>query len=664
MRILLAAAYTSALTSSASAQHFAQPDPIDVNTVGQIGTPAFTLDRPTTSFGSVSHDGWVYIMGGYTGNPHDYYNEAQSRDFYRVSLRDPDQVERLPDTEGLQSCPLEAWNGTVVRSGGMVALNARGEPQRLASLDVVRKFDVTAGTWSDLPALPEPRSSHDTAVVGSTLYVFGGWTLDPDSDERPWHDTVAKIDLSQPAAGWTEIEQPFERRALASVAVDDSIVVIGGMTSEGTLSSAVHVFDTASETWTEGPDFPGSSFGVAAEVSDGRVIASGSDGVVHAWRPGSGGAWEEIATLTFPRFFHQIAADEEGDLYFFGGISRGVRPVHVERVRPAGSTSSAGSIVANWTIPSPSPAKNRQGIVVHDGWVHTFGGNNSVGQHDFEPQNFLTDSYRLSLAGLMWREGGAMPAPRQTIQTVKMTGENAWLALGGFGHDGESARTFDQGFIYRPGSRGDEGVWTELGSLMPTPRSQFRLVQHGAGYWVFGGLDYDSTREAGDHFRHVLPVLFAEGDGDEMFFEETMIDLPTPRRAFGGAVLAGKYYLVGGMRENFQTVDTCEVFDFATGRFEPMPSPSRPRLSPTLVELGGKLYLAGGSSPKPSGDGLEPNASIEVFDPATNEWSVLVDEIPMSPRHMRMMTFRGRLLLFSTHFADEAQAQMAMVAVQ
>ncbi|MEM9253748.1 MAG: hypothetical protein AAGB29_15515 [Planctomycetota bacterium] len=628
---------------------------MDRSLVDLVATPAFTTPRPGTSFGSVYHEGWLYTMGGYTGRPHDYYMEAQSRDFMRVNLLDPTQIQSLPDTEGLQACPLEAWDDTIIRTGGLVALNKRGEAQSLRSLDTVRGYDVNTGQWADLPSLPTPRSSHDTAIIGSTLYAIGGWTLDDPSGAREWHTDVHALDLADTDAGWTAIEAPFQRRAFATVAVDGRIVCIGGLTPERSMSKGVDIYDPATGEWSSGPDYPGSAFGIAAEAHDGVVYASGTDGTVYAWRPDSSSGWEPFAWLTFPRFFHQIAADDAGTLHFIGGISRGVRPTHVETVGTASAPTRAG-IVAHWKVPSPSPAKNRQGLFLEDGWLYAFGGNNSTGQHDFQPENFLSEGYRLSLASLAWRDMPTLPASRQTIQVAHAPGGGDVLAVGGFGHDGEVARTFDQAFMYSIRDR----AWAELGSVLPTPRSQFGLVQHGDRYYIFGGLDYDSRRDEGDHFRHVLPVLSAEAGGDTVAFDELGVDLPSPRRAFGGAALDGKYYLVGGMRENFQSVGTCDVYDFATGGFTQITPPSRPRLSPSLVALDGKLYLSGGSSPK-QGGGFEPNPSIEVYDPASDAWTVLIDEIPITPRHSRMMAYRGRLLLVSSHVDEHDMTHVILI---
>ena len=197
-----------------------------------------------------------------------------------------------------------------------------------------------------------------------------------------------------------------------------------------------------------------------------------------------------------------------------------------------------------------------------------------------------------------------------------MDGQGNAYAIGGFGHDGDVARGWTDGYRYDLRS----GTWNDDGPDLPVPRSQFGLVENDGRMWAFGGLDYDPRREEGDQFRHLTEVVVAEPGSD---FAYDGLHIPEPRRAFAGAKLDGHYYMIGGMRENFQLVENCRVFDFETQEFKEIPSPSRPRLSAELVALGDRLYLAGGSSPKAEGSGLESNRSIECYDPATNTWSMV-----------------------------------------
>ena len=58
-------------TVESSAQHFAMPDDPDLRPGMSLGQPVSSIPRSTTSFGSVTSDGWLYVLGGYSGRPHD-----------------------------------------------------------------------------------------------------------------------------------------------------------------------------------------------------------------------------------------------------------------------------------------------------------------------------------------------------------------------------------------------------------------------------------------------------------------------------------------------------------------------------------------------------------------------------------------------------------------
>jgi hypothetical protein len=141
------------------------------------------------------------------------------------------------------------------------------------------------------------------------------------------------------------------------------------------------------------------------------------------------------------------------------------------------------------------------------------------------------------------------------------------------------------------------------------------------------------------------------------------VNMPRPRRAFGGALLDSKYFLIGGMADNFTPVSECDAYDFATSAWSSAACPQAVRISPQLVALDGKLYLAGGSTLK-SGTDLAPNPVLEVYDPRTNAWSTLLATIPLEPRHLTMQAYRHSLLLYSAHRADgTVQVSMVVPAV-
>src|SRR5688500_11869830 len=84
------------------------------------GEPVAQLPRGLTSFGADTCRGWLYVFGGYHGEPHRYSKAGQSDEFYRLNLRDPQQIEQLEGGVAVQGAPLVAWNDAIVRAGGMV----------------------------------------------------------------------------------------------------------------------------------------------------------------------------------------------------------------------------------------------------------------------------------------------------------------------------------------------------------------------------------------------------------------------------------------------------------------------------------------------------------------------------------------------------------------
>ncbi len=202
------------------------------------------LPFPITSFGAATDGQALYVFGGHTGDAHSYSFEEQSDKLLRLDLKAPQhQWQELATGNRVQGTALVAYRSELIVIGGFQAKNKKGEPKDLHSLADVRSFHKESKTWSELPALPEPRSSHDAAMIGSTVYVVGGWNMSGDSD-TVWHKTAWKMDLSKTDRQWEAFPAPpFERRAIATIEHRGQLVVIGGMNQDGGPTKAVAVFD-------------------------------------------------------------------------------------------------------------------------------------------------------------------------------------------------------------------------------------------------------------------------------------------------------------------------------------------------------------------------------------------------------------------------------------
>ena len=278
-----------------------------------------------TSFGAARIGDTAYVYGGHTGNAHSYSVEEQSNKLMALNLEDS-EAEWLEVITGdrLQGLALVPHGKDLVLIGGFTAMNKQGEQHDLHSKASVKSFDTTTKQWSDLPALPAGRSSHDAAIIGDVVYVVGGWTLQGD-EETQWHKTALKLDLSSDKLEWETIaEPPFRRRALATIAHEGLLYVIGGMNKEGGPTKEVQVYDPQKDSWKKGPELPGegsmAGFGAAGwSVERGLVVSTYEGKVLKLAKDGS--AWESIGKTEDDRFFHRLIPLSGSQLISVGGAS-------------------------------------------------------------------------------------------------------------------------------------------------------------------------------------------------------------------------------------------------------------------------------------------------------------------------------------------------------
>lgn len=291
------------------------------------------------SFGAAGMpDGSLYFYGGHSGKRHKYNRDEVHGGLFRWK-QGADQWEALAKDEPAQGASLVAAKESVIRIGGMAARNAKGEKQDLWSSETAARYDIASGRWTPLPKMPQRRSSHDSIVCGSTLYVIGGWRMEGES-ESVWHDSYLTLDLTKADAVWESHPQPFKRRALAVQALGTKVYAIGGMTDDNELTSAVSVLDTTTGAWSDGPALPADKtggFGFAAASQGDRLFSSGLTGRLLELR---GDSWVPVTKLAHPRYFHRLLSGKAGELIAIGGENReGVKPApEVIVLPPAGSS--------------------------------------------------------------------------------------------------------------------------------------------------------------------------------------------------------------------------------------------------------------------------------------------------------------------------------------
>lgn len=291
-----------------------------------VTQPFPDIPEEVTSFGAAISGDRLYVYGGHTGSAHEYSHDGQAHTLRSLDLKNNTGWTTHGTGPHLQGLAMVAHDGKLYRIGGFTAKNKEGEDHDLWSQSDVASFDLAEGKWSDLPELPEARSSFDAAVLDGTIYVFGGWKMAGDADSV-WHETAWSLDLKKAKPEWTALpKQPFQRRAISVAAFDGKLYVIGGMQESGKPTTRVAIYDPKTSEWSEGPELIGDAmtgFGSSSFAIGDQLYASTFGGTLQRLSQDKK-SWEVVGDLENARFFHRMLPLDSQRLVFVGGSNMSV----------------------------------------------------------------------------------------------------------------------------------------------------------------------------------------------------------------------------------------------------------------------------------------------------------------------------------------------------
>ena len=136
------------------------------------------------------------------------------------------------------------------------------------------------------------------------------------------------------------------------------------------------------------------------------------------------------------------------------------------------------------------------------------------------------------------------------------------------------------------------------------------------------------------------------------------VEVPHPRRSFGGVVVDGEYFMIGGLGQGMSIESAVDVFDFEDRSWRQVASPTAPRVFPMVAHAGGKIYLFGGFSNQ--GGHFKECATLEAYDIETDSWRTVTDAIDGVDASMRMFNFNDRLLFFGIDRESDSFAKFVL----
>ncbi len=214
---------------------------------------------------------------------------------------------------GLESFGLTSLEGKLYAAGGY-ASDTDGNPTAR-----MWEYDQKIDDWTQGPSMPSPRASFALVASGHKLYAIGG--SGPDAEKLFVFDVQERQ--------WSTLEQGLsDSRDLAAIAIGSDIYVIGGGPVE-TPVSAVHIFNTLDDSWSEGPAMPiaRSGHAIAALNSEIHVLGGRSSGrgmsLADHWVLNiEAGTWSAAEHLPTPRTGAEAVA-LGGAIYLVGGGAGG-----------------------------------------------------------------------------------------------------------------------------------------------------------------------------------------------------------------------------------------------------------------------------------------------------------------------------------------------------
>jgi N-acetylneuraminic acid mutarotase len=589
----------------------------------------------------------------------------------------------------LASLPSSRWGLSTVTDGNVLyAIGGAMPPTyNFTALSNADVFNPATLTWSPLGSpLPAALAYSNAAILGDSIYVFGGWTCNLCADRR-----VFSYDIR--AASWSRLpDAPFPIYGGAARVIGGKIY----MTTGGCCGSSggFLAFNPASNSWSvlQGPphahDFP-----AGAGVIGGRFYVAGgegSQGALDVYDPTSGN-WASLAAMPVPRQ-HGAGLTVDGKLYIFGGTNSGsgsdavdilafdppknawstVAQIPVARNLPAaallfgrayvagGTTTDASTALA--TVEAyPATSKPQPVASVQVVPVAVPASSHLVAGHLAQFRAILYDGNGAILSGraVAWQSS----APG--VATVDVNGLVTAVDVG------TVTITATSEFLSGTVTLTVDPAWS-TGAPLLTARRSHSVVAFNGGVYAIGGYNngnflasveaYDATH---DVWQSKTPMQFARMqtavsvDNNKMYvaggFNQafaggantpdgtlatleiynaatdtwtTAASMQTPRRCPSSAVINGKFYVVGGANTgNATPVADLEMYDPALGSWvykTPMPTA---RFCAGSAVINGLLYVVGGFS-----NGPNSLTNVEVYDPVQNTWSTTYAPMP-TPRY-------------------------------
>ncbi len=250
--------------------------------------------------------GKIYAFGGFvypTSGPAAWLPINNSWEYDPAA----DTWKSLAPMPSKRGSPVAAAVGNKIYVIGGVSLlpgsneTALGFNTPQASVGTVEEYDPATNAWSEKSSMPTPRNHTTAGVVNGKIYVIGGRVGAAFISAATDISVVEEYDPATDKWSAPRSRMPTARSALGSGVYNGRIYVAGGEFQDPHMMAtfrSVEAYDPATDSWTIMPSMPVSRHGLAAGVIGNKLILVGGD--VQSSGSGVNVSTSEVDALVMP----------------------------------------------------------------------------------------------------------------------------------------------------------------------------------------------------------------------------------------------------------------------------------------------------------------------------------------------------------------------------
>lgn len=271
--------------------------------------------------------------------------------------------------------------------------------------------------------------------------------------------SFAKVKLASWSAGYSSI--PYARGHLTSQVYNDKIYVIGGMDESDNVTNRLDIYDTKTDTWSEGSPMITSRFSMTSELFEDKIYVIG--GAVDYDVPVPNVEIYDIKTDTWVSGANMLP---DCDYDYLSSVVYGgkIYCITTGNIQVYDIKSDSWSLLS--TIPT---ARNAMECELYNGKIYCIGG--------FSFGNRVDTVEIYDIKTNTWSTGANMPTPKNIFASELYGGKI--YTIGGY-----NAGSLDKVEIYDISSN----TWSS-GPTMLSGRSELETARVGNKIYAIAGLD-------------------------------------------------------------------------------------------------------------------------------------------------------------------------------